>query len=250
MILSKNYIPLDECKHGYLYHIRSRNLTFGVFSKAISGFLGIREKFESRYVFAEYHHDTGPPYGTVWPKKELEEYTGIISEGSREMFDYLEDAEYRYHWCRIEEDFKNFVTLYSENPNIVGFSKGKNEYYYHTKSPISDPFPQIKYLCLVCQKSDKELPEDFVEPYPIQIGLSWFPKRFSEAASTYINIGSLKDNECIFSMLHSEDSRIEVTENLINSLTSFCSVNLNLVHYLIDHIGKEISLYMYAKEPE
>jgi hypothetical protein len=65
-------IPLNECRHGYTYRIRSRNLTVGVFDSEKSGFVGIREKFGSRYLFTEFHRDTGAPYGTVSPNAEIE----------------------------------------------------------------------------------------------------------------------------------------------------------------------------------
>lgn len=65
-------IPLKECQHGYTYRIVSRNLSIGVFNKENSGFVGIREKFGDRYLFTEYHRDTGAPYGTVAPQEEIE----------------------------------------------------------------------------------------------------------------------------------------------------------------------------------
>lgn len=64
-------IPLDRCKDGVVYEIRSRNLVVGVFVKDTGGFIGIREKFGSLYLFMEYHHDTGAPFGTVRPLKKL-----------------------------------------------------------------------------------------------------------------------------------------------------------------------------------
>lgn len=36
-----------------------------------TGFIGIRLKFGSKYLFTEYHWDQGPPYGTVQPKEDL-----------------------------------------------------------------------------------------------------------------------------------------------------------------------------------
>jgi hypothetical protein len=64
-------IALKDCKHGYLYRIKSRNLSVGVFNKDNSSFIGIREKFGSRYLFSEYHRETGPPHGTVSPTEEI-----------------------------------------------------------------------------------------------------------------------------------------------------------------------------------
>ena len=70
------YLPRESCIKGHLYRIHSRNLSTGVFD-GISGFIGIREKFGSRYLFREYHWDNGPPFGTVKPQEDL----GAIPEG-------------------------------------------------------------------------------------------------------------------------------------------------------------------------
>lgn len=56
---------------GRVYKIRSRNLQYGVFD-GDRGFIGIREKFESRYLFKEYLADGGD-FGTV----TVESDTGI-----------------------------------------------------------------------------------------------------------------------------------------------------------------------------
>jgi hypothetical protein len=77
------YIKIDDCKNGYLYSLHSRNLTYGVYNEENKGFIGIREKFEQEYLFTEYHWDTGPPYGTVKPIKELEKFNGPIFESKK-----------------------------------------------------------------------------------------------------------------------------------------------------------------------
>lgn len=66
-------IPLNECRHGYTYQIQSRNLAFGVFNRETRGFVGLREKFGDTSLFTEFHYDTGPPFGTVAPLREIEE---------------------------------------------------------------------------------------------------------------------------------------------------------------------------------
>jgi len=68
-----NYIPLDECRHGGLYKIHARNFYLGVFNFLNSGFIGVREKFGNKFLFTEFHWDTGPPFGTVKPIKLIEE---------------------------------------------------------------------------------------------------------------------------------------------------------------------------------
>ena len=57
-------IPMNACIKGRVYEIRCRNLAYGVYD-GNTGFIGIRTKFGNRYLFTEYHWDTGPPYGTV-----------------------------------------------------------------------------------------------------------------------------------------------------------------------------------------
>jgi len=77
-----NYIKLPDCEHGAVYKIHSRNLSIGVFNKYSNGFIGIRSKFNDRYLFTEYHWDTGEPFGTVKPLEKLSKIPDgiIISE--------------------------------------------------------------------------------------------------------------------------------------------------------------------------
>lgn len=65
------YIPLDECKDGYFYCIHARNSNGGIFSEKEKGFIISRFKFGDNFLFTEYHWDTGEPYGTVKPIKEI-----------------------------------------------------------------------------------------------------------------------------------------------------------------------------------
>jgi hypothetical protein len=65
-------IIISNCKHGHLYKINSRNLTYGVFNSKNNGFIGIREKFKHKFLFTEYHWDTGEPFGTAKPLEEIE----------------------------------------------------------------------------------------------------------------------------------------------------------------------------------
>jgi hypothetical protein len=59
-----------DLKRGHLYRIRSRNLPCGVYDGK-GGFIGIREKFGSLYLFTEYDHDQGAPHGTVIVLEDL-----------------------------------------------------------------------------------------------------------------------------------------------------------------------------------
>jgi len=58
-------VPLEACIEGRIYKLASRNLEYGVFDGQ-TGFIGIRSKFGSRFLFTEFHWDQGPPHGTVF----------------------------------------------------------------------------------------------------------------------------------------------------------------------------------------
>lgn len=85
-------IPLKDCKKGYVYKIRARNFRVAVFDGKF-GFIGIRQKFNDRYLFTEYHHEIGPPFGTVIPKEKLEaHYPGDMNAKryGGDLFGFLE----------------------------------------------------------------------------------------------------------------------------------------------------------------
>ena len=64
-------IPLPECKKRTIYKVNSRNLLYGVYD-GNEGFLGIRQKFDYKFLFTEYHYDQGAPHGTVRPIEPVE----------------------------------------------------------------------------------------------------------------------------------------------------------------------------------
>lgn len=66
------YLRHEDCVVGNLYALASRNLTFGVYrGMPEAGFVGIREKFGSEYLFTEYHYDVGKSFGTAQPFVDL-----------------------------------------------------------------------------------------------------------------------------------------------------------------------------------
>lgn len=90
------HIPLKDCVHGHVYAISSRNLIYGVFDKTTDSFTGIREKFGNEYLFAEYHWDQGPPYGTVTPTKDV----GMLPKDvttDEQIFAYLKKLEKEHY---------------------------------------------------------------------------------------------------------------------------------------------------------
>lgn len=91
------YLSLDQCKDGYLYRIHSRNLAFGVYNNKTKGFSGIRTKFGYRYIFEEYHWDTGAPFGTVHPIEEVcmcpIDISSITLDNESTLMTWLEEQE-------------------------------------------------------------------------------------------------------------------------------------------------------------
>jgi hypothetical protein len=87
MIMEK-YIKQEECQHRAVYILHSRNLKFGVYNKHTNGFIGIRTKFGSRFLFTEYHWDN-ESFATAKPIEiicEVPETIEIIEELGTECF--------------------------------------------------------------------------------------------------------------------------------------------------------------------
>jgi len=92
-------IPIKECIKGRVYKIRCRNLRYGVYN-GDGGFIGIRTKFGSRYLFTEYHWDTGAPFGTVRDQIDIgiDVPTEIILNdfSSPELFKFLDELQKKF----------------------------------------------------------------------------------------------------------------------------------------------------------
>jgi hypothetical protein len=99
--MSTDYIPKEKCVDRAFYRIRSRNLTYGVYSAETGGFIGLREKFGQIYLFEEYHWDNGPPYGTVTPQEKLDV---MLPES------FLLAEHFPGSWCSIcKQELKPYV---------------------------------------------------------------------------------------------------------------------------------------------
>lgn len=107
-VVGTTMIPLNECVDRGIYLINSRNLRIGVYVATRQAFIGIRKKFGDRYLFAEFHYECGPPYGTVRPQTLLAAMpeNGIqLVEGWQEddaywknarLFDFMDACETLY----------------------------------------------------------------------------------------------------------------------------------------------------------
>lgn len=111
---------MSELENGRVYRIRSRNLMVGVWRAETKGFIGIRRKFGSEYLFEEYHHDNGPPFGTATVETALDVVVpeGMeLSESNKALFAFLhplheeavtawEQEEERKAWERASLAYK------------------------------------------------------------------------------------------------------------------------------------------------
>jgi len=61
--------PIKDCVRGRVYRLRCRRLSIGVFDGE-DGFIGIRSKFDYRYLFTEHHWEVGD-FGTVAGAEDL-----------------------------------------------------------------------------------------------------------------------------------------------------------------------------------
>lgn len=68
-------IDIADCKPGYLYRLKARNIRIGIFTETANGprpgFIGIRTKFGNRFLETELHYDADPHFGTATPLEEL-----------------------------------------------------------------------------------------------------------------------------------------------------------------------------------
>ena len=87
--LKRTYLPSASCKHGHLYWVHARNLRLALYNEEDDSFVGIRSKFDRKYLTTEYHWDTGVPFGTVKPLKELCKTKFVPIEDNQKLFDYL-----------------------------------------------------------------------------------------------------------------------------------------------------------------
>jgi hypothetical protein len=94
MPFNGNYIKIPDCKDGYLYIIRARNATVGIYKKSDIAFTINRLKFNDRFLFDEYHWDTlaftfmgKNVYGTAVPLKEIEKTPEFKTD--EEKMEYL-----------------------------------------------------------------------------------------------------------------------------------------------------------------
>lgn len=94
--MNKDYLKVEELKPGYLYRIRARNGTVGVWDPDKGEFLLSRYKYGSNYTFGEVHWDLSDFFGTVRPHEELEKCPLDMADfDEKEMLKYLNEWEHK-----------------------------------------------------------------------------------------------------------------------------------------------------------
>lgn len=94
--LREQRIKLSACQHRKLYRLLARNIKIGVWNDERQEFLGIREKFGSRFIDSENHWDA-PNFATACPLEVIGELPEDISLedcfNSKPLFSFLEEEE-------------------------------------------------------------------------------------------------------------------------------------------------------------
>ena len=86
---TSGYLPMDALQPGWVYLIFARNAHVGVWWPEKKGFLIPREKFEHRYLFVEYHADSGVSSNLTVNGNDVQ-----VSHGTVKPFEPLEQAPF------------------------------------------------------------------------------------------------------------------------------------------------------------
>jgi hypothetical protein len=92
------------------------------------GFIGLRTKFDSTFLFTEYHWDTGEPHGTVKPTEDLgidlpegisiEETLGQIDARTKQPVVYDEENS---QWVYLDGTKAASMALSVNNTELQGW---------------------------------------------------------------------------------------------------------------------------------
>lgn len=88
-------IPISECKHGYLYKLNSRNLDYGIYRADTESFVGIREKFDYRFLESDGHRDLNARGCTALPTELIDVQYPLIAydykNNEQKLLEFLEN---------------------------------------------------------------------------------------------------------------------------------------------------------------
>lgn len=123
---------MADCVHGHVYRLHCRNLALGAWDSAKREFIGIRTKFDRRFLDAEEHWDCGPPHGTACPVEDLgalpdgigpENFLGCVCKKTGRPTEWDPDA---YHPLReghkgnhVYQDTREPIPAYPESCAVM-----------------------------------------------------------------------------------------------------------------------------------
>lgn len=152
----KKYIPKEECKLGFVYRICSRNLAYGVYTgHEKGGFVGVREKFDSLFLFEEYHWDNGPPFGTVKPIEEVCE----LPEG-------MSPHEYKYLYIENPETGEKIEIERVHDQSRSPTEEDPRHYFYDVYKESGEEIPYLLWKKSKVRYADNKELFDFLEKLP------------------------------------------------------------------------------------
>jgi len=93
----KEYIKMEDLKHGFLYRIIARNASYGIWQADIKGFVISRWKFGDNFTFVEFHYDC-EDFATARPVEELEKspFDTISRDFDKDVLEYLNTYSTRH----------------------------------------------------------------------------------------------------------------------------------------------------------
>jgi len=100
MTKENTYLKVEELKPGYLYRIKARNGTVGIWDDEKGEFVLSRYKFGDNYTFGEIHWDLSTSFGTVKPWEELEKSPFTVKQLKSHII-MVDDKEY---WGNLNEE--------------------------------------------------------------------------------------------------------------------------------------------------
>lgn len=126
-------IPMEKLITGRVYKIWCRNLLFGVYD-GHGGFIGIRTKFDSRFLDTEYHWDKSVHHGTVSKIVdtgvdvptgiEIKTSLGSIDDVTKRMVDFdkpVVDGGRGWYFLDTGESSKDIRSYRLDNKKLFNF---------------------------------------------------------------------------------------------------------------------------------
>ena len=129
----KTYLKVEELKPFYLYRIRARNGTVGIWNPEKGEFLLSRMKFGDNFTFGEIHWDLDAHFGTVKPWEELEKSPFTEKDLNDKTITWEEAGVDKPEWAIGDTFFGN--------PKATELLKYLNEW----EHKINDPHPKERY---------------------------------------------------------------------------------------------------------